>query len=55
MPSKSNKGSYLELRIARLLLSQNVTPFVNVWFRTGIEHSSISQPDIDVMGCNFFT
>ncbi|HDK25825.1 MAG TPA: hypothetical protein ENG48_01880 [Candidatus Atribacteria bacterium] len=53
MGNKTNKGTYLELRIARLLLSQNVAPFVNVWFRTGIEHSSISQPDIDVMGCVF--
>ena len=51
--NKPNKGTYLELRVARLLFAQGLTPFVNVWYRSGIDLSSISQPDIDVLGCLF--
>lgn len=51
--NKSNKGTYLELRVARLLFAQGLTPFVNVWYRTGIDLNSISQPDVDVLGCLF--
>jgi len=51
--NKSNKGLYLELRIARLLFAQGLSPFVNVWFRSGLDLGSISQPDVDVFGCLF--
>jgi len=51
--NKSNKGIYLELRVARLLFAQGLSPFVNVWFRSGLDLSSISQPDVDVLGCLF--
>lgn len=50
---KSDKGLYLELRVARLLFAEGLTPFVNVWFREDVISRSVSQPDIDVMGCRF--
>ena len=49
----TDKGTYLELRVARLLLAQGLTPFVNVWYRSGLDLNSISYPDVDVMGCRF--
>jgi len=50
-PRKLEKGTMLELRIARLLLAQGITPFINVYFRTEQEASGISRPDVDVLGC----
>lgn len=50
-PNKPAKGTMLELRIARLLLAQGITPFTNVYFRTEQEASGISRPDVDVLGC----
>ena len=49
----TDKGTYLELRVARLLLAQGLTPFVNVWYRSGLDLNSILYPDVDVMGCRF--
>lgn len=51
-PNKGEKGKYLELRVARLLFSEGLTPFVNVFFRGDIESRTISKPDVDVMGCH---
>ena len=34
-------------------LAQGLSPFVNVWFRSGLDLGSISQPDVDVFGCLF--
>jgi hypothetical protein len=46
-----NKGMYLELRVARLLLAEGFSPFVNVFFRSALDPHSVVTPDIDVMGC----
>ncbi len=50
---KHQKGINLELKVARLLYSQGLTPFLNIWFRSGFDFSSVQQPDVDVMGCRF--
>ena len=47
---KPDKGKYLELRIARLMYAQGLSPFVNVFFRGYLEPQSMTHPDIDVMG-----
>jgi hypothetical protein len=48
--SRVDKGVLLELRVARLLLAEGMTPFVNVFFRKEFDPSSLSSPDVDVMG-----
>lgn len=50
-PRKLEKGTMLELRVARLLLAQGIAPFLNVCFRTEQEASGMSRPDVDVLGC----
>ena len=54
MTEKPNKGTNLELRIARMLFAEGMSPFVNVYFRSGLEPKSVTSPDVDVMGVRFF-
>lgn len=52
---KFDKGKYLELRVARLLFTEGLSPFVNVYFHTALDSRSVSTPDVDVMGCRFLS
>jgi hypothetical protein len=45
------KGKYLELRVARLLFAEGLSPFVNVYFHLDSDPRSVTSPDVDVMGC----
>ncbi len=50
-PPRVSKGVLLELRIARLLLAQGISPFLDVYFRSREEAAGVSVPDVDVLGC----
>jgi hypothetical protein len=53
-PKKTiDKGKYLELRVARMLFAEGLSPFINVYFHTALDSKSVSTPDVDVMGCRF--
>lgn len=46
-----DKGKYLELRMARMLFAEGLSPFINVYFHTALDSKAVSTPDVDVMGC----
>lgn len=48
-----DKGKYLELRVARMLFAEGLSPFVNVYFHPSLDSRSVSTPDVDVMRCRF--